>query len=614
MSNNDNSIALGSSMKPIELMQSFRFTLVSVLFGALVWTLSSVVGVDVFQLAIIFLSHLNSFAGSEIMLLLGIVLVGWVLDHLRTKVQVASDRLISEHKIRSEQIIDGAAESIISVDVNHNIIAFNRSAEVAFGYVKKEVIGRPLDLLLPKGAAKKHAEHVRGFGVSSDQARWMGERDELYAVRKNGELFPVEMSASKQNTAAGLTFTAIVNDVSERERMYKALCESEARFRALVNYAPIKLHIKDVEGRYILINRKCEELFCVTNEEAHGKRTSEIFPSDKSSKFDEHDKSVINTGTPVEAEEEFVVEDGVQTYLTVKFPILGVDDNIVAVGSCGFEITERKKAELELIQHRDHLEKMVEDRTVDVTENAVQLENALAREKEFSALQKKFVSLVSHEFRTPLTIIDGAAQRLIRRKDRATPDEVETRAQKVRSSITRMIGLIDTTLFASSLDAGKLELCLMPCDIKDVIREVCERQAEISPSHNIQVDIDSLPSEVVADPRRLDQVFTNLLSNAVKYAPQHPLIVVEGRVDRDHLSVSVTDQGLGIPEGDLQHMFKRYFRAKTAAGVPGTGIGLSVVKEFVGMHNGIITVDSVEGAGSSFTVRLPIVSRTECHG
>ena len=112
--------------------------------------------------------------------------------------------------------------------------------------------------------------------------------------------------------------------------------------------------------------------------------------------------------------------------------------------------------------------------------------------------------------------------------------------------------------------------------------------------------------KIFADHRLLDQVFTNLLSNAVKYSPDSPLIEVKGWNDEENALITVTDQGVGIPANDLPHMFGQFFRAKTSEGIKGTGIGLNVVKEFVEMHGGSVGVDSLEGEGSTFTVRIPI--------
>jgi len=378
-------------------------------------------------------------------------------------------------------IIELATEAVISINADHEIIAYNRSSEDVFGYSKEEAIGQKLDLLLPQDVVKHHASYVRAFATGAPDSRWMGERGELRGQRKNGEIFPAEASIIKQATPSGQILTVILRDISKR-----------------------------------------------------------------------------------------------------------------------------KKAEEKVHHYQKHLESLIEERTAEVNEKANQLKKSLEREQEFNLLQQKFVALVSHEFRTPLTIIDGAAQRLIRRKFKLQADEVETRANTVRSAVTRMIGLIDTTLYASRLNEGKVDMDIAPCDIKKLLHDVCERQSEISPSHKIQLKIGDLPNQVCADSNLLDEVFTNLLSNAVKYAPNTPLIQIIGKTDGDVALVVFKDQGVGISKDDLPHMFERFFRAKTADGFNGTGLGLSVSKEFVEMHRGSISVDSEEGVGSVFTVHLPI--------
>lgn len=269
-------------------------------------------------------------------------------------------------------------------------------------------------------------------------------------------------------------------------------------------------------------------------------------------------------------------------------------------------IMERVHNEIELNSHRQKLEELVEDRTVELKEKSARLEEAFEREKEYNVIQQKFVSLVSHEFRTPLSIIDGAAQRLIRRKDRLAPEETEARAESIRSTVKRLIGLIDLTLYGSRLDADKIEIKPTPFDLRAMLQEVCDRQAEIAPSFEIDVDIEALPGDIVADPNLLDVVFTNLLSNAVKYSPDNRVIQVQGRTENGCATISVSDNGIGISRDDMPSMFNRFFRAKTTEGYGGTGIGLSISDEFIQMHGGTIEVESEEGKGSTFRVSLPI--------
>ncbi len=267
------------------------------------------------------------------------------------------------------------------------------------------------------------------------------------------------------------------------------------------------------------------------------------------------------------------------------------------------ELEEKSR---ELAAHRDHLEEKVAERTAEVQRQAEQLAQALEKEQELNTLQREFVALVSHEFRTPLTIIDGAAQRLVRRKDKVTPEDLVARTDKIRAAVRRMTGLIESTLYASRLDAGTIGMERQPCDLKELIREVCSRQAEISNFHDIRVSVSGLPNDIHADPNLLDQVFTNLLSNAVKYAPNDPRIEVKGWTDGDVAAVSVRDHGVGVPADDLPRLCERFFRARTSAGIGGTGLGLNLVKQLVEMHKGTIEVESVEGQGSVFTVRLPV--------
>lgn len=275
------------------------------------------------------------------------------------------------------------------------------------------------------------------------------------------------------------------------------------------------------------------------------------------------------------------------------------------------DISDIKRAERKLAKHRDHLEEQVAERTAEVQEKAARLEEALESERKFSSMQQEFVSLVSHEFRTPLAIIDGAAQRIARRLNKITPEELKTRTSKIRGGVGRMTDLIDKTLYLSRLDSGKIKFAPEKINLKELIREGCEHQSEFSPDHDIRLDIESLPDRFVADPALMDQVFCNLLSNAIKYCPGGCRIDVIGQQENDQILIAVRDQGIGISKDELPRMFERFFRTEATIGIPGTGIGLNLCKEFVEMHGGTIEVDSVEGEGSNFTVRLPIGGRDQ---
>jgi len=250
-----------------------------------------------------------------------------------------------------------------------------------------------------------------------------------------------------------------------------------------------------------------------------------------------------------------------------------------------------------------------------LAQQASMLEEKLAHEKRLTELQRNFLSMASHEFRTPLTIIDGHAQRLIKMSSRLGTDDIVARAGKVRSAVLRMTSLIDRLINASRLVDGGAELYFHPTavDLTALLREVCHLHREITPRSQISERFGPDPLQMVGDPKLLYQVFSNLLGNAVKYSPAGGKIDVVAREDADEILISVQDHGVGIPKGDLSLVFDRYYRGGNVSGIVGTGIGLYLVKMVVELHSGEITVQSTEGEGSCFTVRLPRKPRAQAN-
>jgi two-component system, OmpR family, sensor kinase len=223
-------------------------------------------------------------------------------------------------------------------------------------------------------------------------------------------------------------------------------------------------------------------------------------------------------------------------------------------------------------------------------------------------MQRNFVSMASHEFRTPLTIIDGHAQRLIKVGYRLRTDEINARAGKVRAAVLRMTHLIDNLLNSSRLIEGGAALYFHPqeFDLRELLHDICQLHHEIAPGHELVETYDSSWLTMVGDPKLLSQVFNNLLSNAIKYSAGESPIRIGASIQSDRAVVTVEDEGLGIPAADIDRLFERYFRGSNVSGIVGTGVGLNLVKMVVDLHGGDIEVESTEGKGSRFTVRLPI--------
>jgi len=242
-----------------------------------------------------------------------------------------------------------------------------------------------------------------------------------------------------------------------------------------------------------------------------------------------------------------------------------------------------------------------------LAQHATMLQDKLAEEQRLTLLQRNFVSMASHEFRTPLAIIDGHAQRMISMRERLTAEELAQRARKVRNTVRRMTQLIDNLIGSARLIDGPIDLNYHPrrVDLAVLLREVRQLQQELSPDAQIVEDLPALPLCVYGDASLLNQVFGNLLSNAVKYSPEGGAVRVSVAEDGAQVVVTIEDRGIGIPESDRQRVFERYFRGSNTSGIVGTGVGLYLVKTIVDLHHGAIALDSHEGEGSRFIVRLP---------
>jgi two-component system OmpR family sensor kinase len=239
---------------------------------------------------------------------------------------------------------------------------------------------------------------------------------------------------------------------------------------------------------------------------------------------------------------------------------------------------------------------------------AALLEEQLAQEQRLALAQRNFVSMASHEFRTPMTVIDGHARRLIKMKDVMPAAEVGERAGKIRSAVLRMTHLIDNLLNSSRLIDGGAGHYFHPAemDVAPLLEEVCQLHREMVPNVQIVQRMANGPMRTVGDPKLLFQAFSNIISNAVKYSPAGGAIDVDAGVVSGEIVVAIADCGIGIPRADLDRLFERYHRGSNVSGIVGTGVGLYLVKMAVEMHGGRVEVESREGEGSRFIVRLPI--------
>jgi two-component system, OmpR family, sensor kinase len=300
---------------------------------------------------------------------------------------------------------------------------------------------------------------------------------------------------------------------------------------------------------------------------------------------------------------------------SLSAPLLQLADRMrrLAANNTDIDIpeTERrdeigKMAQATVVFRNNAIELMRSQRTL--ARQAALLEEQLAHEQRLAFAQRNFVSMASHEFRTPLTIIDGHARRLEKLREGASAREVGERAGKIRAAVLRLTHLIENLLSSGRLIDGGAELYFEPAqlDLAALLREVCQLHREMVPAAEIVERFGATPMPMVGDAKLLFQVFSNLLANAVKYSPNGGKILVEAAAAADEVVVAVADRGIGIQASDLGRLFERYYRGGNVSGIVGTGVGLYLVKTAVDLHKGKIEVASEEGKGSRFTIRLPL--------
>ena len=236
-------------------------------------------------------------------------------------------------------------------------------------------------------------------------------------------------------------------------------------------------------------------------------------------------------------------------------------------------------------------------------EQSVQLHEALEKEKESSSIHRQFIGLISHEFRTPMTIIDGNAQILMRHPEDA--ENVRNRCKTIRSAVSRLVNMMESVLSSNMLKTGTLEASPESFNIQDLITELCQEQATLDSSCKITTDFSGLHDPVVLDRKMMILILSNLMSNAVKFSGSMPPdIHITATTRSGETVITVQDHGIGIPENEIDRVFDRYYRASTSSGVPGTGIGLSLVQELLKIQGGRIDVESRMGDGTTFTILL----------
>ena len=251
------------------------------------------------------------------------------------------------------------------------------------------------------------------------------------------------------------------------------------------------------------------------------------------------------------------------------------------------------------------------EQTSKLQDHTNSLVKLLQKEITLSETQREFVSMASHEFKTPLAIIDSNAQRIQRKIDRNEGSSLEkeritARLGNIREAVSRMQFLINRFLDFSSEEIAGFKMEAKQNNLRASLEKLCIFYMEMNEGTQISWNLDALPDQALFDRNLLDQCVSNILSNAIKYSPAHTPINVIARRDERYIKIEIHDRGVGIPKDELPKIFRKYYRASTSSGIAGTGIGLNFAQLALKEHGGRIEVQSVVGEGSCFTILLPL--------
>ena len=269
------------------------------------------------------------------------------------------------------------------------------------------------------------------------------------------------------------------------------------------------------------------------------------------------------------------------------------EGKIVGVLGVGQDITI-------LNSYKENLEDMVKSRTKE-------LEESLEREKELGILKTNFVSMASHEFRTPLAAINATADVLSRYYDKLDRDEIDKRLDKIKVEVANMAVMLEDILIIGKSDSQKLEFDPEPLNIVTLVQEIIsEYQLGEPERREVEFAIKSPDIVVDADQKWIKHIVINLFSNALKYSDIDTPVKIQIINESNCVIISFQDEGIGISTGEIERLFDPFHRGSNVGQIPGTGLGLAVLKKAIDLHSGQISVESQLGKGSKFSVKLPL--------
>ncbi len=507
-----------------------------------------------------------------------------------------------------EAMFKEATIGILVVNGRGEIIQANPFTEKLFGYKKGELILSPVEILIPNSFRHRHKEHRQNYH-KNPVPRTMGANLELYGQRKDGSQFSVEISLSHIDLDGERLAIAYVNDDTVQQETLKSLKKAKKisdDISEIVEESLNEIFIFDAETlKFIQVNKGGRQNIGYSLEEMKLMTPVEIKPEFEEKEFLEIIEPLKN-GTVNELTFETIhIRKDTTTYpveVHLQYSKLGEQPVFVAFIS---DISQRKEYERRILMHSEELEKKVIERTEELRASESKLRESYEKEKQLGELKSRFVSMASHEFRTPLSSILSSANLIGRYEATEQNDKRMKHVKRIESSVRNLTTILNDFLSLEKLESGKVRYNPVEIEIQEYIQHVIDEMSLISKSDQEIVHFHEGNQQIVADEHLLKNIIINLLSNGIKYSPEGKNVELHTQYSRGKISIQVKDYGIGIPQEDQKLMFTRFFRAHNVTNIQGTGLGLTIVKRYLDLMGGEIWFESQEGVGTTFFVEIP---------
>lgn len=526
-----------------------------------------------------------------------------------------SEEALAKSEEMYRTLISAVPDLIIRTDLDGNITFVNEKTFPTLPNLPLEnLLGKNIFDFISQGdrtRAKKNLELM--FKESVGPREYSIDLGDSVVVdcEVNGEIV-----RNEQNLASEIVY--VIRDITERKKAENLIKIKSENFKRIFDLAPYGLVITETsdESKIIDVNIVHSELMEVSYDEIVGKSGSEFLSKEDLAKIND---MFATQGKVIDYELNYKTASGrIKTFLLSS--IIIEYDNRPCTLSVFNDITEQKRNEIELENYRHHLEELIKERTGELEllnvklqeeiikqkETEAKVKQALAKEKELSELKTRFISIASHEFRTPLATMYSSTELLELFYKNESSEKFLAQIDRIRTNIHHLTEIMDDVLVISRADAGRIKFEPSTLGLESFMSGILEdTKVLISKNHRLNYQFKVEDEQITIDEKLFKIVLMNLISNAIKYSPDGGTVGLEVTKSKSAITFKISDEGIGIPDKDQKHLFEPFHRAENVGSIHGTGLGLTIVKKYVELHDGTIKVKSKAGKGTTFSITIP---------